>query len=71
MERKGLYREVSLMIGGLHNEELHNTHSSANIITKMKPMSIRWVGHVIRIGKTNACRGLSGKTRRKETIKIN
>jgi hypothetical protein len=30
----------------LHNEELHNLHSSPSIIRIIKSRSMRWVGHV-------------------------
>jgi hypothetical protein len=35
----------------MHNEELHNLHSSLNIITMFKSRKIKWVEHVERIGK--------------------
>jgi hypothetical protein len=52
----------------LHNEELHNLHSSPNII-RIKSRRIRWAGHVARMGeKRNAYRILGGgESRRKET----
>jgi hypothetical protein len=37
------------VIGGwrkLHNEELHNLHSSPSIIRMIKSMRMRWAGHV-------------------------
>jgi hypothetical protein len=37
------------MVGGLrelHNEELHNLYSFANIIRLIKTMGIRYIGHV-------------------------
>jgi hypothetical protein len=34
----------------LHNEELHDLHSSSSIITIIKSM-IRWAGHVARMGR--------------------
>jgi hypothetical protein len=40
------------IIGGwrkLHNEELHNLCSSANIIRMIKSSRMRWAGHVPRI----------------------
>jgi hypothetical protein len=41
----------------LHNEELHKLYSSLKIITRMiKSRKLRWVGHVARMGETNACR---------------
>jgi hypothetical protein len=35
----------------LHNEELHNLHSSSNIIRMMKSSRMRWTGHVARMGR--------------------
>jgi hypothetical protein len=46
----------------LHNEELHDLYSSPSIIRIMKVRSMRWAGHVARMGeKRNACRLLVGK----------
>jgi hypothetical protein len=35
----------------LHNEELHNLYSSPNILRMIRPMRIRYKGHVARMGK--------------------
>jgi hypothetical protein len=35
----------------LHNEELHNLHSSPSIIRIMKLRRMRWAGHVARTGE--------------------
>jgi hypothetical protein len=35
----------------LHNEELHNLHSSPNIIRMTKSRRMGWAGHVARIGE--------------------
>jgi hypothetical protein len=35
----------------LHNEELHNLHSSPDIIRQMKSRRMRWAGHVARMGE--------------------
>jgi hypothetical protein len=32
-----------------HNENIHNLHSSLNIIRITKPRTIRWTGHVARM----------------------
>jgi hypothetical protein len=34
----------------LHNEELHDLHSSPSIIRIIKARRIRWAGHVARMG---------------------
>jgi hypothetical protein len=36
---------------GLHNEELHNLHSSPSIIRMIKSRRMRWAGHVARMGR--------------------
>jgi hypothetical protein len=35
----------------LHNEEIHNFYSSANIIRMIKSIRVRWAGHVARMGR--------------------
>jgi hypothetical protein len=46
----------------LPNEELHNLYSSPSIIRMIKPMRMRWAGHVARMGnKRNVYRILVGK----------
>jgi hypothetical protein len=35
----------------LHNEELHNLYSSADIIKQVKSRRMRWAGHVARMGE--------------------
>jgi hypothetical protein len=46
----------------LHNEELHDFYSLPSIIRIMKTRSMRWAGHVARMGeKRNACRLLVRK----------
>jgi hypothetical protein len=42
------------VIGGLrklHDEELHNLYCSPSIIRIIKSESVRWAGHVARMGK--------------------
>jgi hypothetical protein len=34
----------------IHNEKLHNIHSSPSIIRMIKGNRIRWAGHVARMG---------------------
>jgi hypothetical protein len=46
----------------LHNEELHNLHSSPNTIRMIKSRRMRWAGHIARMGaKRDAYRILVGK----------
>jgi hypothetical protein len=35
----------------LHNEELHNLYTSTNIIKEVKSRTVRWAGHVTRMGE--------------------
>jgi hypothetical protein len=35
----------------LHNDELHNLYSSANIVRVIKSRRMRWAGHVARMGE--------------------
>jgi hypothetical protein len=37
--------------GKLHNEELHNSHSSPSIIRAIKSRRLRLAGHVARMGR--------------------
>jgi hypothetical protein len=46
----------------LHIEELHNLYSSPSIIRMIKSITMKWTGHVARMGeKRNAYRILVGK----------
>jgi hypothetical protein len=46
----------------LHNEELNDLYSSPNIIRVIRSRSMRWAGHVARIGETRgAYRVLVGR----------
>jgi hypothetical protein len=41
----------------MHNGELHNFHSSPDIIRQIKSRRMRWAGHVARMGEgRNVCR---------------
>jgi hypothetical protein len=62
-------KEVKGNWSKLHNEELHNLYSSANIIRMMKSRRTRWAGHVGRMGETrNAHRILVGKPEGKRSL---
>jgi hypothetical protein len=53
----------------LHNEEQHDLYSSPNIITIIKSMRMRWVGHVARMGeKWNEYSLLVGKPEGKRPL---
>jgi hypothetical protein len=60
-------------IGGwrkLHNEELHNLHSSPCIIRMIKSRRMRWAGHITRVGeKRHAYRILVEKPEGKKPIR--
>jgi len=46
----------------LHNEELNDLYSSPNIVRVIKSRSMRWAGHVARMGEENGVyRVLVGK----------
>jgi hypothetical protein len=50
----------------LHKEELRDLYSSPSIIRIIKPMRMRWAGHVARMGgKTKAYGLLVGKPKGK------
>jgi hypothetical protein len=51
----------------LHNEELHDLYSSPSIIRVMKSRSMRWAGHVARMGR-RAYRLLAGKPEGKRPL---
>jgi hypothetical protein len=40
----------------LHNEELHDLYSP-NIVQVIKSRRMRWVGHVVQMGRREACVG--------------
>jgi hypothetical protein len=53
----------------MHNEELHNSYSSPNIIRMINSRGMRWAGHVARVGETrNAYRILVGEPEGKRPL---
>jgi hypothetical protein len=53
----------------LHNEELHDLHSSHNIVWVMKSRRMRFAGHVARMGEERGVyRVLVGKPERKRPL---
>jgi hypothetical protein len=57
-----MIREVTGDWGKLHNDELHNLHSSPSIIRAIKSRRMRWAKHVAGMGKwRNTYRILVGK----------
>jgi hypothetical protein len=55
----------------LHNEELHNLHSSPDNIRQIKSRRMRWAGHVARMGEgRNVYRVLAGKPQGKRALGI-
>jgi hypothetical protein len=41
----------------LHNEELNELYSAPNTVQVIKSRSMRWAGHVARMGRREACIG--------------
>jgi hypothetical protein len=41
----------------LHNDVLHNLHSSPNIVRVIKSRRMRWAGHVARMGRGGVLTG--------------
>jgi hypothetical protein len=53
----------------LHNEELHNLHSSPDIIRQVKSRQMRWAGHVAHMGEERKVyKVLVGKPKRKRPL---
>jgi hypothetical protein len=53
----------------LHNRELHNLHSSPDIIRQIKSRRMRWVGQMAHMGQgRNVYRVLVGKPERKRPL---
>jgi hypothetical protein len=54
----------------LHSGELHNLHSSPDIVRQIKSRRMRWAGHVARMGEgRNVYRVLVGKSEGKNHLK--
>jgi hypothetical protein len=55
--------------GKLHNVELHNLYSSADIVRQIKSRRMRWAGHVARMGgRRNVYRVFVGKPEGKRPL---
>jgi hypothetical protein len=53
----------------LHNEELRILYSSPNIIRQIKSRTMRWVGHMARIGEERkVCRTFVGMPEEKRPL---
>jgi hypothetical protein len=53
----------------LHNDELHSLYSSPNIVRVIKSRSMRWAGHVARMGEViSVYRVLVGRPKRKRPL---
>ena len=56
----------------IHNEELNDLYCSPNIFRLIKSRSVRWVGHVVRMGeRRGAYRVLVGRPEGKRELGIN
>jgi hypothetical protein len=61
--------EVRAQWRKMHNGELHNLYSSADIIRQIKSRRMWWAGHVARMGEgRNGYRVLVGKTEGKRPL---
>jgi hypothetical protein len=61
--------EVTGQYRKLHNGELYNLNSSSDIIRQIKSRTMRWAGHVARMGeRSKAYRVLVGKPGRKRPL---
>jgi hypothetical protein len=54
----------------VHNEELHNLHSSPSVIRMTKLRRMRWAKHVARLGEMNVYRILVRKPEGSRPLKI-
>jgi hypothetical protein len=53
----------------LHNDELHSLYSSLNIVRVIKSKSMRWAGHVARMGeRRDVYRVLVGRPKGKRPL---
>jgi hypothetical protein len=50
----------------LHNDELHSLYSSPNIVRLIKSRSMRWAGHVARMGEGFRLGGPNGRDHSKD-----
>jgi hypothetical protein len=64
----GPKREVDMSWRKLHNEELYSLYSSPNIVRGIKSKSMRWAGHVARMGRTRVYRVLVGSPEGKKPL---
>jgi hypothetical protein len=54
----------------LHNEELNDLYTSANIVRVIKSRRMRWVGHLVYMGKRRGVyRVLVGNPERKRPLR--
>jgi hypothetical protein len=52
----------------LHNEELYDLYSSANIIWVIKSRRMRWIGHVARMGDERCVQDFVGRPEGKRPL---
>jgi len=54
-EVPGVWRKI-------HIEELNDLYCSPNIFRAIKPISMRWAGHLARMGENRSVQGFGGET---------
>jgi hypothetical protein len=65
----GPKREEDESCRKLHNDELHNLHSSLNIVRVFKSRRVRWAGRGTHGGEERCLQGFGREARREETIR--
>jgi hypothetical protein len=52
----------------LHKKQLHDLYSSPTIVRVTLSRIMRWAGHVVRVGREQACTGFRGENLRERVL---